>query len=71
MIQSIERTLGKPMTRKNVIGFVADTQDHEEPLKPRGFRPIRKKYVPVRSDKNKRTRASSFDFGIPVPAQRQ
>jgi len=71
MIQSIERTLGKPMTRKNVTGFVADTHDHEEPLKTRGEMPTRKKYVPVKSDRNKRTRASSFDFGIPVPAQRQ
>ena len=71
MIQSIERTLGKPMTRKNVIGFVSDTQDLEEPLKTRGEMPTRKKYVPVKSDRNKRTRASSFDFGIPVPAQRQ
>lgn len=71
MIQSIELTLGKKMTRKNVIGFVAEALDLEEPFKARGERPIRKKPAPAGSGRNKRTRASSFDFGIPVPAQRQ
>jgi len=71
MIQSIERTLGKKMIRRNVTGFVAETCDLEEPLKARGERPIRKKPAPAGSGRNKRTRASSFDFGIPVPAQRR
>ena len=71
MIQSIERTLGKKMIRRNVTGFVAEAHDLEEPLKVRGERPIRKKSAPAGSGRNKRTRASSFDFGIPVPAQRQ
>ncbi|MBU2537914.1 MAG: DEAD/DEAH box helicase [Proteobacteria bacterium] len=70
MIQTIERTLGKKMIRRNVTGFVADAPC-EEPLKTREERPIRKKYTPARSGRNKRTRATSFDFGIPVPAQRQ
>jgi len=70
MIQTIERTLGKKMIRRNVTGFVADAPC-EEPLKTRGERPIRKKYTPARSGRNKRARATSFDFGIPVPAQRQ
>jgi superfamily II DNA/RNA helicase len=71
MIQSIERTLGKKMIRRNVSGFVAEAHDLEEPLKAREERPIRRKHTPARSGRNKRTRASSFDFGIPVPAQRQ
>jgi superfamily II DNA/RNA helicase len=71
MILSIERTLGKKMIRKNVTGFVADAHEHEEPLRTRGEMPIRKKHTPAGSGRNKRTRASSFDFGIPVPAQRQ
>lgn len=71
MIQSIERTLGKKMIRRDVIGFVAEACDLEEPLKARGERPIRKKPAPAGSGRNKRTRASSFDFGIPVPAQRR
>jgi superfamily II DNA/RNA helicase len=71
MILSIERTLGKKMIRRDVIGFVAETCDLEEPLKARGERPIRKKPTPAGSGRSKRTRASSFDFGIPVPAQRR
>ncbi len=71
MIQSIERTLGKKMIRRDVIGFVAEACDLEEPLKARGERPIRKKPAPAGSGRSKRTRASSFDFGIPVPAQRR
>lgn len=71
MILSIERTLGKKMIRRDVIGFVAEACDLEEPLKARGERPIRKKPAPAGSGRSKRTRASSFDFGIPVPAQRR
>lgn len=71
MIQAIERTLGKKMVLRNIAGFVADAQDRDEPLKSRRETPIRKKNTPAAgSGRNKRTRASSFDFGIPVPAQR-
>ncbi|MFA7383881.1 MAG: DEAD/DEAH box helicase [Desulfurivibrionaceae bacterium] len=71
MILSIERTLGKKMIRRDVPGFVAEAHDLEEPLKAHGERPIRKKPAPAGSGRNKRTRASSFDFGIPVPAHRR
>ncbi len=70
MIESIERTLGKKMIRRNLAGFVADAHD-QLPLRTRGETPIRKKPAPAGSGRNKRTRASSFDFGIPVPAQRR
>ncbi|MBA3003112.1 MAG: DEAD/DEAH box helicase [Desulfurivibrio sp.] len=71
MIQAIERTLGKKMVLKSIVGFVADVQDRDEPIKYRRQMPMRKKPTPAGSGRNKRTRASSFDFGIPVPAQRQ
>lgn len=70
MIQAIERTLGKKMLLRSIAGFTADTCSHE-PLKSHSETPTRKKHIPAKSGRNKRSRASSFDFGIPVPAQRQ
>jgi len=70
MIQSIERTLGKKMIRREPPCFTAEPNG-DELFKTRGETPTRRKTAPSGASRNKRSRGVSFDFGIQGNAQRR
>lgn len=73
MISLIERNLGKKMDREAIPAFTGETEKGARKEKRESAaRQMPRKKKPIAADRgrNRRCRASSFDFGINKPAQR-